>query len=212
MVRSRWPSVPAVNRACGSPGSRAARIPNLAVVRSRWPPVPAARSKYEVAPSASMQSGCCSGVGGRGDHYPRTDLGDSQRSAGSYSQHSSQDGAVLGRFPKPAAPFRTPAGTPLLEPGLVNSLLRQQADRDDAMRRLNERVNSMEGTISALRDANSELMSGQKRRESPLQRAPPEQKARPSRSSPASLPRAQSTRRCTSSRRCSARAPRTKSA
>lgn len=55
------------------------------------------------------------------------DAGASQRSAGSLSQCSSQDGAVLGRFPKPSAPFRTPAATPSLsDGGLVQSLLRQQ--------------------------------------------------------------------------------------
>lgn len=89
----------------------------------------------------------------------------SQRSAGSYSQHSSQDGAVLGRFPKPAAgPFRTPVATPSLESGLVNSLLRQQAERDEAIRRLNDEVNSMEGAIATLKEHNAELVTGQKRR------------------------------------------------
>ena len=61
------------------------------------------------------------------------DAGASQRSAGSLSQCSSQDGAVLGRFPKPSAPFRTPAATPSLsDGGLVQSLLRQQVHCEDS--------------------------------------------------------------------------------
>eukprot|EP00962_Isochrysis_galbana_P019929 scaffold5808_cov128-Isochrysis_galbana.AAC.28 len=110
---------------------------------------------------------------GRNDTYLRPEGADSasQRSAGSYSQHSSQDGAVLGRFPKPAAMFRTPATTPSLEPGLVNSLLRQQADRDETIRRLTDRVLGLEGAIATLKDTNVELMSSQTRREADAHRA-----------------------------------------
>eukprot|EP00962_Isochrysis_galbana_P010747 scaffold2990_cov119-Isochrysis_galbana.AAC.1 len=83
------------------------------------------RSKYNV-PSAATASGPHGrSAMGRADMYLRPEGADSasQRSAESYSRHSSEDGAVLGRFPKPAAIFRTPAATPSLEPDLVNLLL-----------------------------------------------------------------------------------------
>jgi hypothetical protein len=141
--------------------------PNLSPVRPR--------SKYDVPSGAPASSPHSRSAVGRSDAYSRHDGADSasQRSVGSYSQHSSQDGAVLGRFPKPAAMFRTPAATPSLEPSLVNTLLRQQADRDETIRRLNDRVLSMEGAIATLKDTNAELLSGTKRREARLYAAHP---------------------------------------
>lgn len=119
-------------------------------------------SKYDLppAPSPHVQS-----LMGRMESYPRSDgmESTSQRSASSYSPHSSQDGGLLGRFPKPAAPFRTPSATPSLDPGLINSLLRQQAERDQTILRLSDRVQTLEGDIAILKDANTELISGQKR-------------------------------------------------
>jgi len=61
--------------------------------------------------------------------------------------------------------FRTPATTPSLEPGLVNSLLRQQAERNKTIRGLTDRVLGMEGVIATLKDTNMELMRSQTRRE-----------------------------------------------
>ncbi|EOD41399.1 hypothetical protein EMIHUDRAFT_448786 [Emiliania huxleyi CCMP1516] len=124
------------------------------------PPMPAARpDAYQLAARA--------GASAHGD------AGASQRSAGSLSQCSSQDGAVLGRFPKPSAPFRTPAATPSLsDGGLVQSLLRQQAERDETMRQLEGKArnqhdvqicSSPQHTLPPSPGENAELKRGQQR-------------------------------------------------
>eukprot|EP00962_Isochrysis_galbana_P018854 scaffold5466_cov108-Isochrysis_galbana.AAC.10 len=161
---------------CSHPG---ARVQQLGVLRTKhpcrrlalftlhFPFAVSPRSKYDVPSAAPGLSPHARSVMGRNDMYLRPKDADSasQRSAGSCSQHSSQDGAVLGRFPKPAAMFRTPATTPSLEPGLVNSLLRQQAERNKTIRGLTDRVLGMEGVIATLKDTNMELMRSQTRRE-----------------------------------------------